>query len=477
MNDATVVTTNNTGGYTLATGSTGAPILVQDDVVKGVLLGVFDTGKYVNLAPDTSERADTDSPIAPLSGTLDPDGIGASDEKAVNMNRSVIGGQNKQENGLDYPSRDYAYIPSLDQPATWRLRMSESPGKVTLRQLMLCVNAISSPSQSIVPQPALASVKRRLLAEFRKLNAGNSQIPQVLTKELGDYWFAVYSNNRQDSDGDIITKESHERFVEMVADGTLPLPELRIHHVALPVGQTLWLDYVDEFAVALGEWTDQAVKEAVQSYDGDIGVSHGMPHQLLVRNPTASHEIIFHVTKEISLLPIERAANAGTVFVSKENNMQGLTDARLASLKTFGVSEERIAELEKGLSLLRSGTAEVTSKENDGDAPAVAPVASTPAAPDMEVVGAIVEMLTPILDAVRVQSERIAALELAAKDNAQLSKDAASTPRASLGELIAEQLFGKEARVRKNDPLLKETTKEAPAIANQTGTFLDSFLS
>lgn len=157
--------------------------------------------------------------------------------------------------------------------------------------------------------------------------------------------------------------------------------------------------------------------------------------------------------------------------------MQGLTDARLASLKTFGVSEERIAELEKGLSLLRSGTAEVTSKENDGDAPAVAPVASTPAAPDMEVVGAIVEMLTPILDAVRVQSERIAALELAAKDNAQLSKDAASTPRASLGELIAEQLFGKEARVRKNDPLLKETTKEAPAIANQTGTFLDSFLS
>lgn len=399
-----------------------------------------------------------------------------SDEKAVNMNRSVVGGQNKQENGLDYPSRDYAYIPSLDQPATWRLRMSESPGKVTLRQLMLCVNAISSPSQKIVPQPALASVKRRLLAEFRKLNAGTSQIPQVLTKELGDYWFAVYSNNRMDTDGDIITKESHERFATMVADGTLPLPELRIHHVALPVGQTVWLDYVDEFAVALGVWTDEAVKEAVQSYDGDIGVSHGMPHHLLVRNPSAPNEIIFHVTKEISLLPIERAANAGTVFVSKENNMQGLTDARLASLKTFGVSEERIAELEKGLSLLRTGTEEVASKDNEPDADTPA---ATPVAPDStEVVGAIVEMLTPIIDAVRIQSERIAALELSAKENAQLSKEAASTPRASLGELIAEQLFGKEARVRKNDPLLKEAPKEAPVTtANQTGTFLDSFLS
>lgn len=443
---------------------------------------VGDTSTYIFVADKLTVGTnapfiDNTTPVA-LGGTIDLDATdaGVSTEKAVNTNRSVIGGQNKQENGLDYPSRDYAYIPSLDEPSTWRLRMSESPGKITLRQLILCVQAISSPSQQIVPQPALASVKRRLLAEFRKLNAGTSQIPQVLTKDFGDYWFAVYSNNRMDSDGDIITKESHERFATMVADGTLPLPELRIHHVPLPVGQTLWLDYVDEFAVALGEWTDQAVKEAVQAYDGDIGVSHGMPRHLLVRNPAAPNEIVFHVTKEISLLPIERAANAGTVFVSKENNMQGLTDARLASLKTFGVSEERIAELEKGLSLLRTGTEEVTSKEGEDATPDAPPVA--PTQPDStEVVGAIVEMLTPIIDAMRLQSERIAALELSAKENTQLTKDAASTPRASLSELIAEQLFGKEARIRKNDPLLKEAPKEAPATNAGTGTFLDSFLS
>jgi len=48
----------------------------------------------------------------------------------------------KTEGGAKFPAADYAYVPDATSPSTWKLRLAESPGKVTVAQVARAITAM-----------------------------------------------------------------------------------------------------------------------------------------------------------------------------------------------------------------------------------------------------------------------------------------------------------------------------------------------
>lgn len=243
----------------------------------------------------------------------------------------------KRESGMDFPPRDYAYVPDPNRPATWRLRLTEAPGKVTELQLQKAAAALSPAgyrgNRLELPPQALSSVKRRLLAEFRRLKVDEGRIPaSVKEKEQEDFfvwkdvstglrrWFAIYSNNFRDDDrpSQIISEQSHLMYVSLVDEGFVDYPELWLWHTkGTAWGKADWVAYANGFAMASGlvyPGMEHIADNLAQM--GDMRVSHGMYKELLVFDPQDDSTILFHVTFEISPLPAWAAANQLTGFVT-----------------------------------------------------------------------------------------------------------------------------------------------------------------
>lgn len=243
----------------------------------------------------------------------------------------------KRENGMDFPPRDYAYVPDPNRPATWRLRLTETPGKVTELQLRKAAAALSPAgfrgNRLELPAQTLTSVKRRLLAEFRRLKVDEGKIPSsVKEKEQEDFfvwkdvstglmrWFAIYSNNFRDDDrpSQIISEKSQQTFVDLVDGGYVDYPELWLWHTkGTAWGKADWVAYASGFAMASGlVYPGMEYVAHNLAKRGGNRVSHGMYKDLLVFDPHDDSTILFHVTFEISPLPDWAAANALTGFVT-----------------------------------------------------------------------------------------------------------------------------------------------------------------
>jgi hypothetical protein len=103
-------------------------------------------------------------------------------------------------------------------------------------------------------------------------------------KEGNQYWWmARYSNKFRDNDNppEIISSESHKRFVSLVKEGKAPLPVLQPwHKKEWTCGKAHGVSY-DElgFAVALGTFNAGAedVAEALMNSKESIKLSHGKP--------------------------------------------------------------------------------------------------------------------------------------------------------------------------------------------------------
>lgn len=281
----------------------------------------------------------------------------------------------KRENGLDFPPRDYAYVPNPALPATWQLRLTETPGVISLDQLARAAAALSvggyRGSRVDIPSNVLSSVKRRIQAEYRRLGASDAAIPNsvkgvdgedesnglMVWKEVGTgrtRWLAVYSNNFRDDDNpsEIISEKSQTTFVRLVDEGFVDYPELWLWHIKGSAwGKADWLAYSDGFAIASGyiypgyEWLAESLAK-----QKNLRVSHGMPEALLVYRQGANRVIDFHVTTEISPLPGWAAANRFTSFdVIKGENTMPLPDDKKVWLKELGLEDEAIGKLEANI--------------------------------------------------------------------------------------------------------------------------------
>lgn len=182
---------------------------------------------------------------------------------------------------------------------------------------------------------------------------GPSQIQFYKSADGRVMWFARYSNKWRDNDNppEIISDESHKRFVELVKENLAPFPTLRIWHIkGTDFGRATWVDYTQGFALAAGYVYPgyEKVAEVLANTKG-LAMSHGMPISTIGRDPADESIITEHETREISVLPYWAAANKMTAFeILKEYNMsedviKGLSPESRAKLQDdMGFPEEVI---------------------------------------------------------------------------------------------------------------------------------------
>jgi hypothetical protein len=163
-----------------------------------------------------------------------------------------------------------------------------------------------------------------------------------------------YSNNRRDMDNppEIISAASHERFEKMVDAGEAEYPELWLWHTeSLNIGQTDVIAYDKDngIAMAAGYFHKEAefIAEAIADNPDFWGVSHGMPSETVKRSKEDPTVIIEHITKEISPLPFQAAANKWADFtVLKEVNMT-LAQEKKEQLEQAGIGADMLSAIEE----------------------------------------------------------------------------------------------------------------------------------
>lgn len=300
----------------------------------------------------------------------------------------------KREGGIDFPRGDFAFVPDPSKPSTWKLRLTESPGKVTRAQLARAAAALSPGgfrgNRVQLPAEVVSAVKRRIRAEYRKLGVSPREIPTSVKEasEESDFmvwkgndglfrWMAIYSNNFRDDDSvpEIISEKSHKTFEYLVDNGIVDYPEVWLWHIpGTAWGKADMITYSDGFAIAAGhvyegkEFVAEALSKSARE-GSDIAVSHGMPANWLVRDPEDPTIINFHITNEISPLPRVAAANKMTgfvVFTNGENDMGIPANKKEWLQETAGLSPEWIERLESGLAKQRDEATEsgIESKES-----------------------------------------------------------------------------------------------------------------
>lgn len=413
----------------------------------------------------------------------------------------------KREHGIDYPPADYAYVPDPATPSTWKIRLTEAPGQVTIAQLNRAAAQIQASGKSGVPGTALAAVKRRIRQEYRTLKVPENNIPAAVKAAFaifknadGQYRFlSVYSNCFRDDDGvpEIISSKSHTNFVEMVDEGVVSYPDLLHFHIpGTEWGKCDMVDFVDGFAIAGGyilpghEKEAEAMQEAI---DGgrDIRMSHGMPTDFIVRNAEDPTIIDFHVTTEISDLDYDKAANKLTDFtvLSKETNMP-LSETKRAYLRDVAKFDDaKIAELEANLAGMAKAATAAGIESKEATPAAVEPVVEEetveeeiPAEPAKsvtpagdapvtraEIAEAFAVAIAPFQTENADLKERLAAAESEIKElrvaNAGYQKAVEETTAPlSLAELMQMSVVGQKAsRVDGRTKLANDGPVEAPA--------------
>ena len=271
----------------------------------------------------------------------------------------------KRENGMDFSASDFAFTPDKSKPSTWKLRLAETPGKITKEQLGRAAAAFSAGgfrgNRVELPDGAEPSIKKRIRAEYRKLGVAEGDIPASVKSSVnftkhkdGSWrWMTIYSNcyRDQDSPPEIISEKSHRNFVKMVEKGIVDYPELWIWHLKeTKFGIADFVSFTDDgFAIASGtvDKGKEHIAERLQNYS-DLKTSHGMPRWSILRNdPEDSSVITSHASKEISVLPGWAAANKLTGSYFKGKNM--LTDDQKEFLKTAGYDDDSLSDFEKSL--------------------------------------------------------------------------------------------------------------------------------
>lgn len=338
-------------------------------------------------------------------------------------------------------------------------------------------------------------------------------------------WIGRYSNNFRDRDNppEIISADSHRRFVERVEKGLAPAPELLVWHIKdWKVGKSTWVGYDDEgFAMAAG-YILPGCEHVIKDRDGhyrDWKLSHGMPNKSIKRDLEDETIIIEHDSAEISLLPSYAAANELTGFhvikeKTEEDTMALSKDQKAKLLGEWGIDATILENIEAinvkdAQKAHEEGIESKELKDTDTDLnkvnePEAAKKDETGETPDgdveeiepnqemlegnptrKEIANAITAVLGPQLDAIKSLEERFATMEetfLNLKkeitNRERLEKEA---PPATLSQLLQQSLVGsRETLLSDDDELTKVKPKETDpnAVPVYSGVpFIDQFIA
>jgi len=90
----------------------------------------------------------------------------------------------KTEGGMQFGPRAYLYVPDPDKPITWKIRIEEEPGKVTVAQLGRAAAAIGPKGfrgrKADIPNDDRRRIARKLISLYRKHDVPDEDIPEYL---------------------------------------------------------------------------------------------------------------------------------------------------------------------------------------------------------------------------------------------------------------------------------------------------------
>lgn len=91
----------------------------------------------------------------------------------------------KTENGQEFSASAFLVVPDPEQPSTWKLRIEEMPGKVTVRQLGRAASALVEGFRGVhLPQGERIKALSKLREAFRAQSGGKDELPSVLQQAL-----------------------------------------------------------------------------------------------------------------------------------------------------------------------------------------------------------------------------------------------------------------------------------------------------
>lgn len=204
-------------------------------------------------------------------------------------------------------------------------------------------------------------------------------------------FLVTYSNVFQDRAKEILSTDSHEKYVAWVTKSGL-YPELQLWHCGSDsaIGQADWVDFCDGFCHASGLIKKEYEALAEKLAESDLGVSHGFIGLKQLENSNVYSE---YMTFEISLLPREAAANIylnTLVSPNSKEYVMPFSEQKKAWLKAQGLGDDVITAWEnnsKALGDTLKGMNVEYKSSDEGEVPATTetPVStsteSTPATP------------------------------------------------------------------------------------------------
>jgi hypothetical protein len=389
--------------------------------------------------------------------------------------------------------------------------LDESSGETTKEQETMLdkVKALFNDFKSKI------GLKSRLEKSGHKPKIKESGL-SVWKDEDGTYrWFARYSNNFRDDDNpsEIISKQSHINFVDMVDKGAVPLPELwHWHTKGTKWGQAEWVAFDEDSGIALAAGIvlagHEKEAEALANIDEEIGVSHGMPSSSIRYDDDDKSVITYHITKEISDLPLWAAANKLTSFTIIKESEMSIPSHKKDYLARIGLSEQEINDIEEGNASAAKLAKDEGIESKEANAETTEPVTEETTEDNTEVTEPVTEKETEVVagdfvtkeefeDVVKLLTDSIAdALkqikteiasgldEVKAKQTQDMEESFSKVPTASLAAHISKRLSvvgAKETTVAKNTTLAKSGPDETPAqedsIINSGNPVLDGVVS
>lgn len=291
----------------------------------------------------------------------------------------------------------------------------------------------------------------------------------------GDWrWVGWVSNNFIDWDGDILSKEAHEEYVDWLDKNSEAAPAFLTWHTPgtkreAPVD---YWNYSEGFLIMSGKLTEKEAAGLLKAKtQTDLGMSHGT--WVLARDKVDPRIITKYRMYEVSDLPLENAANPFTDFeiLVKEVDMD--KQQYLATL--IGEDQAKLFLSKTGLKKKALEDAGVASKEKTEDAPVTVekPAAATPeqtaAGPSME---AILKQVSEELDIDGLNETIKNLMETAEK--VPVLEDLVKELSKSRDEQLAEMLTPPAARVwshtKRSSQSNENVLKENDGLANQKPT-------
>lgn len=201
----------------------------------------------------------------------------------------------------------------------------------------------------VQPVGEVKAVKKTALQRFREFIGIAPRDDAFTVFKAADgkwHWHAVFTNNFQDREGEILTDKAHDTYIARLDMGLVPMPVLQAWHTpGTEHGEADIVWRSDHFVHAAGHFYDTPLAEkAIAFYRknaGKIKMSHGF----------VSPEWAFdgkhyddYNTIEITTLPPHAAANPYTSF-EELMAMKAMSEEKRRHLETmFG--KDKVAEIE-----------------------------------------------------------------------------------------------------------------------------------